>query len=211
MTKIKADLEAKTKEAADYKDRYVRMVADYRTLQDRTKREVIQARDFALQKLSKDLLGSMDNLEHALRSVASEKLASPPSSSAEDASASIETLHKDLKSLHGGLSMTERILIETLAKHGLERVDPSLNKEKFDPNLHEAVFMAPQPDKEDGTVFYTEQRGFSLNGRVIRVSSTVLHVRGVVRSLTSWYPGAQGRRCPEQLEAITFRLLLRIV
>ena len=76
--------------------------------------------------------------------------------------------------LHDGLKMTETILMNTLKKHGLERVDPSVEGLKFDPNVHEAVFQAPQPDKEDGTVFHTQQKGFLLNGRVLRVSNIFL-------------------------------------
>jgi len=76
--------------------------------------------------------------------------------------------NQDLLNLHSGLKMTEKILLQTLSKHGLERVDPSEGAEKFDPNKHEAVFQAPQPGKEDGTVFHTQQKGFTLNGRVIR-------------------------------------------
>ena len=66
--------------------------------------------------------------------------------------------------------MTERILMQTLKKHGLERFDPAVNSEKFDPNIHEAQFMSKVEGKEDGTVFNTIQKGFLLNGRVIRVS-----------------------------------------
>lgn len=64
--------------------------------------------------------------------------------------------------------MTETILMQTLKKHGLERFDPSAEAEKFNPNIHEAVFQAPQADKEEGTVFFTQQKGFTLNGRVLR-------------------------------------------
>lgn len=78
----------------------------------------------------------------------------------------------DLKALHDGLKMTENILTNTLKKHGLERFDPSENAEKFDANKHEATFMAPQPDKPDGTVFFTQSKGFSLNGRILRVCIT---------------------------------------
>ena len=69
--------------------------------------------------------------------------------------------------------MTERILMQTLKKHGLERFDPSEAGEKFDPNLHEATFMTKVEGKEDGTVFMTQQMGFLLNGRVIRVSDVL--------------------------------------
>lgn len=135
-------------------DRYKRSVAEYRNLQEQTKREVQSARDFAIQKFAKDLIDSIDNLDRALTTVPAEKL------NAE--------VNKDLVDLHSGLKMTERILLETVKKHGLVKIDPSENGEKFNPNVHEAVFQAPQPGKEDGTVFFTQQKGFTLNGRVLR-------------------------------------------
>ena len=66
--------------------------------------------------------------------------------------------------------MTDSILMQTLKKHGLERFDPSVEGEKFDPNLHDAQFMTKMEDKEDGTVFSTIQKGYILNGRVVKVS-----------------------------------------
>lgn len=63
--------------------------------------------------------------------------------------------------------------MQTLKKHGLERFDPSEAGEKFDPNLHEATFMTKVEGKEDGTVFMTQQKGFLLNGRVIRVGDVL--------------------------------------
>lgn len=113
-----------------------------------------------MQKFAKDLIDSVDNLDRALSNTPPEALQN----------ADGEGANKDLISLHSGLKMTETVLMNTLKKHGLERFDPSEGKEKFDPNLHEATFMTPQPDKEDGTVFFTQQKGFSLNGRVLRVS-----------------------------------------
>ena len=79
-------------------------------------------------------------------------------------------INKDLQNLYDGLKMTERVLLGTLTKHGLERFDPAEKGDKFDPNIHDASFMAPMPDKEDGSVFTTIQKGFILNGRVVRVS-----------------------------------------
>src|SRR3546814_10938029 len=70
-----------------------------------------------------------------------------------------DTLFPDttfFRSLFDGLKMTENILLQTLAKHGLERLDPA--GEKFNPNEHEATFMAPQPDKENNTVFHIQQK-----------------------------------------------------
>lgn len=69
--------------------------------------------------------------------------------------------------LYNGLKMTESILLSTLKKHGLEKIDPI--GETFDPNKHEATFQVPVPDKEPNTVFHVQQTGFVLNGRTIRV------------------------------------------
>lgn len=145
-------------------DKYLRSVADFRNLQERTKREVQAARDFALQKFARDLLDSVDNLDRALATVPAAALAG-------------EAANADLVALHGGLKMTEGILMGVLKKHGLERVDPAAEGAKFDPNTHEAVFQAPQPGKEDGTVFHTQQKGFTLNGRVLRAAKV-----GVVKN-----------------------------
>ena len=64
--------------------------------------------------------------------------------------------------------------MQTLKKHGLERFDPSERGERFDPNLHEATFQTKVEGKEDGTVFMTQQKGFLLNGRVVRVSACLV-------------------------------------
>lgn len=123
------------------------------------------ARDFAIQKFAKDLTDSIDNLDLALSNVPAEKVKNPDS----------PEHNKDLANLFEGLKMTETVLINTLKKHGLERFDPA--GEKFNPNEHEATFMTPQPDKEDNTVFFVQQKGFKLNGRVLRASKV-----GVVKN-----------------------------
>ncbi|KAF3052710.1 Mitochondrial matrix cochaperone [Didymella keratinophila] len=150
---LKEQLEKKDKEIVDLKDKYLRSVADFRNLQERTARETKAAKDFAIQRFARDLVESVDNLDRALSTVTPEKLKGD---------------NQDLISLHEGVKMTDGILINTLKKHGLERFDPSEASEKFDPNVHEAIFMAPQPGKEDGTVFFTQQKGFYLNGRTLR-------------------------------------------
>ena len=100
----------------------------------------------------------MDNLDRALDTVAQDKL----EPKTDD--------NKELVGLYDGLRMTETILMQTLKKHGLERFDPAEEGEPFNPNLHEATFQTKVDGKEDGTVFMTQQKGFVLNGRVVRVS-----------------------------------------
>lgn len=150
-----------------FQDRYLRSVAEFRNLQERTKREVQAAKDFAIQKFSKDLVESIDNLDRALAMVPEEKL-NPEEK---------EQHSKDLVNLYDGLKMTENILMQTLKKHGLERFDPSVEGEKFNPNEHEATFMTAVDGKEDNTVFFTQQKGFKLNGRVLRAAKV-----GVVKN-----------------------------
>jgi len=122
------------------------------------------ARDFAIQKFAKDLIESIDNFDLALTNVSPSLLS--------------DATNKDLIALYDGLKMTEKILMNTLQKHGLERFDPSLDGgEKFNPNEHEATFMTPMEGKEDGKVFHTQSKGFKLNGRVLRAAKV-----GVVKN-----------------------------
>lgn len=123
------------------------------------------AKDFAIQKFAKDLVESIDNLDRALAGVPEEKLKA----------AEKEEHQKDLLALYEGLKMTETILMQTLKKHGLERFDPE--GEKFNPNEHEATFMTPMQGKEDNSVFHVQQKGFKLNGRVLRAAKV-----GVVKN-----------------------------
>ncbi|KAF2717781.1 GrpE-domain-containing protein [Polychaeton citri CBS 116435] len=160
---VQKELEAKKREAIDLTDRLKRSVAEYRNLQEQTKREVQAARDFALQRFAKDLIDSVDNLDRALQNVPEEGLK--------------EGANSELLNLYNGLKMTDDILMSTLKKHGLERFDPSLEGDKFDPNRHEATFQTPMPDKQDGTVFFTQQKGFVYNGRTLRAAKV-----GVVKN-----------------------------
>ncbi|KAI9697191.1 MAG: Mitochondrial matrix cochaperone [Candelina mexicana] len=203
---VKKELEAKNREIIDLKDKYLRSVADFRNLQDRTVREIKSAKDFAITRFANDLLDSVDNLERALSTVSpppsSTATSSPPSSSLSSSPSSppstqtyppqapqetedtqpsstdiSSTAEKDLKNLSDGLRMTERIFMQTLEKHGITRFDPSEKAEPFNPNLHEATFMAKQEGKVDGIVFHTQQKGFLLNGRVLRAAKV-----GVVKN-----------------------------
>ena len=110
---------------------------------------------------------SVDNLDRALTMVPEEKLNITEKSESE----------QDLTNLYDGLKMTESILMQTLKKHGLERFDPSVDGEKFNPNEHEATFMTPMDGKEDGTVIHTQVKGFRLNNRVVRAAKV-----GVVKN-----------------------------
>ncbi|CAG8899289.1 unnamed protein product [Penicillium egyptiacum] len=166
---VKKELEQKTKEAIEFKDKWLRSVAESRNLVERNKRDMDAARKFAIQGFAKDLLDSIDNFDRALLAVPAEKLAAA------------KTEDKDLLDLVDGLNMTQKILLNTLQKHGLERFDPAEKvdgkAQKFDANLHEATFMAPAAGLEDGDVMHVQSKGFRLNGRVLRAAKV-----GVVKN-----------------------------
>ncbi|KAI1172325.1 GrpE-domain-containing protein [Nemania sp. FL0916] len=161
---LKKKLEVKEREAIDWKDKYLRSVAEFRNLQDRTQREVKAARDFAIQRFAKDLVESVDNLDRAL-TMGQEKMKVDEG----------KEPNADLNSFYEGVKMTEISMLQTLSKHGLDRFDPE--GEKFNPNEHEATFMTPMPGKEENTVFHVQQKGYKLNGRILRAAKV-----GVVKS-----------------------------
>lgn len=68
--------------------------------------------------------------------------------------------------MHEGLKLTESQLLKVFNKHGVVMCNPE--GEKFDPNIHEAVFQQPIPDKEAGTIFVVTKPGYTLNERVLR-------------------------------------------
>lgn len=152
---LKEELEAAKKDIANFKDLYVRSVADFRNLQESTKREIKKSKDLALKKFAGDLLQVSDTFELALKSL-----------EGENKEARAQSQSDDMKNLVEGVEMTQKMFLDTLKRHGLEKMNPL--GEKFDPNIHEAVFEVPQPDKEAGSVFFVQQAGYTLNGRVLR-------------------------------------------
>lgn len=160
IKELEAKVENKDKEVVELKDRLLRSVADFRNLQEVTKKDIKKAKDFALQKFAKDLLESVDNFGHALHAFKEEDAAK----------------NQEISDLYTGVKMTRDVFEKTLKKHGIEKLDPM--GEQFDPNKHEATFELPQPDKEPGSVFHVQQVGFTLNNRVIRPAKV-----GIVKSL----------------------------
>ncbi|KAK7206477.1 GrpE-domain-containing protein [Myxozyma melibiosi] len=170
IAELETQLATKAKEAAELKDRLLRQVADFRNLQETTKREVQNAKEFAISKFARDLLDSVDNLDRALATVPE-----PAKNQSGEAAKEEEVTDKVLISLFDGVKMTQQVLEQTLKRHGLTKIDPL--GEKFDPHKHEATFEVAQPDKEPGTVFFVQQAGFMLNNRVLRAAKV-----GVVKA-----------------------------
>ena len=124
-----------------------------KNLEEQSKRELLAAKNFAIQRLARDLLETVDNLARAAKVVSTE--------AKQDAER-----HKEFADLLEDMEKVEARLMGTLTNHGLAVIDPAGHR--FDPNVHEATFEMPMPGKEAGTVFFVEQKGYSLNGRVLR-------------------------------------------
>ena len=135
---LEAELEA-AKEAA------LRVQADAMDVQRRADQEIEKARKFALERFCGDLLSVVDNLERALES-----------SGDEQGSASLAE----------GVELTRKGFMDVLAKYGVETVDPQ--GEPFDPETAQAMSMVEQPDVEPNSVVAVMQRGYLLNGRLLR-------------------------------------------
>lgn len=138
-------------ERDDLKDKLLRTLAEMENLRRRTEREIADAKAYAVTSFARDMLGSSDNLRRAL-----ESLPETARNSAEG----------DVKTLYEGVELTERELLKTLERHGVRRIDPQ--GEKFDPNLHQAMFEAPDAAIAKGLVSKVIQVGYKIGERVLR-------------------------------------------
>ncbi len=146
-------------ELAEANDRLLRALAENENLRRRGKREREETARFAISSFARDVLPVADNLRRALESV--------PGDPGEN---------EALGSLVGGIELTERELATIFERHGIERIDPA--GEKFDHNLHEAMFEVPTADAEPGTVVQVFETGYVLNGRLLRAARV-----GIARAL----------------------------
>jgi molecular chaperone GrpE len=149
--KIAALVEKLSKEAADYKDRHLRTLAEMENLRRRTDREVADSRVYGVTGFARDILGVLDNMARSVSALTAELGAKAD---------------ERLKALLEGVELTERELLKVLEKHGVKKFDPL--GEKFDPNLHQAMFELPDPAKPAGTVAQVVQPGYMIGERVLR-------------------------------------------
>lgn len=153
--------------------------ADFLNLQRNSAREKEQARDFAISRFAGDLLETVDVLSMALKSIPKSALTPPETSEASSSDAPVEKgADTHLRELYEGVEATQRLLLHTLFKHHVKPFDPT--GEKFDPNRHEALYQAPIPGKEPGTVLECQKVGYMIKDRVLRAAQV-----GVVQDTSS--------------------------
>lgn len=134
-------------EKVDLKDRLMRALADTENVRRRAERDAADARAYAITSFARDLLTVADNLRRAL----------------DSAPAGAEG---SLKALMDGVELTERDLVKTLGRHGVKQLAPE--GQKFDPNMHQAMFEVPREDVPSGTVVQVVQTGYAIGERVLR-------------------------------------------
>jgi molecular chaperone GrpE len=140
-----------TREATELKDRLLRTLAEMENLRRRTEREVVDARVYGITGLARDLLGVADNLRRAVEAL-------PPQSR--------QTTDAGIKALIEGVELTERELLKILEKNGVKKLEP--HGEKFDPNLHQAMFEVADASAPNGVVVQVVQDGYKIGDRVLR-------------------------------------------
>lgn len=151
------ELEALRAERDEMRDRFMRALADAENIRKRGERDRREAEQYGGSKLARDLLPVFDNLKRALDAAGDET-------------------REVAKGLIEGIELTMRELISVLGKHGVEPVVPEIG-DRFDPQLHQAMFEAPVPGTKAGDIIQVMTEGFMLHERLLRpaqvgVSST---------------------------------------
>ena len=148
---LEKEVEGLRRENAELKDRLLRALAEMENLRRRTEREVAEARAYGIANFAREVLTVADNMRRALDTVSPELRASADAGT---------------KSFLEGVELTERELLKVLEKHGVTRLDPQ--GQKFDPNLHQAMYEVPEPSVPAGTVVQVVQSGYRIGERVLR-------------------------------------------
>ncbi|GAD89472.1 MULTISPECIES: nucleotide exchange factor GrpE [Vibrio] len=130
----------------EQQDSVIRAKAEVENMRRRTEQEMSKARKFAINKFAEELLPVIDNLERAIEAADAE--------------------HEVIKPVLEGIEMTHKSFIDVVSKNGLKEINPV--GEAFNPELHNAVSMVESPDHDSNMVTVVLQKGYELNGRVVR-------------------------------------------
>jgi molecular chaperone GrpE len=159
-------LEAALRESAELKDKVLRTLAEMENLRRRTEREVADARTYGIASFARDVLGIADNMQRALDAAQQELSGSTD---------------PGVKTLLEGVELTERELLKALERNGVKRFDPQ--GEKFDPNLHQAMYEVPDESVPSGMVMQVIQPGYMISERILRPALVAVS-KGGSRPLT---------------------------
>jgi molecular chaperone GrpE len=138
-------------QASEFKDKLLRTLAEMENLRKRTEREVADTRQYAIAAFARDVLAVADNMHRALDAIGDELRQSSDTK---------------VKALVEGVDLTERELLKILERNGVRKFSPL--GEKFDPNLHQAMYEVPDSGAAAGSVAQVIQAGYMLGDRVLR-------------------------------------------
>jgi molecular chaperone GrpE len=142
-------------EVAHLKDQWLRALADAENLRKRNERDREEARKFANAGFAREMLAVSDNLHRALENCPE-----------------TDELPIPVQSLISGIEMTERELLAVFERQGIEVINPL--GEKFDPHFHQAMAEVADPAQDNGTILQVFQKGYVLNGRLLRPALVIV-------------------------------------
>lgn len=140
-------------QVSDLNDKLLRTMAEMENVRRRAQREKEDASKFAIANFAREMLSVSDNMTRAFASI-------------EGENAKGSEVDGPFKSFVEGVRMTEADLLKTLERLGLKKIEPL--GQRFDANLHEALFEFEDKDQPAGTVAQVLEQGFTLNGRLLR-------------------------------------------
>ena len=143
----------KAQEEVDFKQKYYYLAAEMENMRKRFDREKQNLLKFGNERILSDLIEVIDNLDRTLDALEGE-------------------VDSKIKNIVVGVDMVRKQFIETLKNNGVERIEAL--GEKFDPNFHEAMSQQPADDKEEDTIINEFQKGYMLNGRLLRPSKVIV-------------------------------------
>ncbi|MBF8998994.1 MULTISPECIES: nucleotide exchange factor GrpE [Vibrio] len=146
IAQLEAALLASEDRVKEQQESVLRAKADVENMRRRTEQEIDKARKYALNRFAEELLPIVDNLERAIQAADAE--------------------NEVVKPLLEGVELTHKTFVDTIAKFGVKEINPE--GETFNPEFHQAMSIQESPDHEPNTVMFVMQKGYELNGRVIR-------------------------------------------
>ncbi|HAS8284619.1 TPA: nucleotide exchange factor GrpE [Vibrio vulnificus] len=146
IAELEAALLASEARVKEQQDSVLRAKAEVENMRRRTEQEIDKARKYALNRFAEELLPVIDNLERAIQAADAESEA--------------------VKPLLEGVELTHKTFVDVVSKFGLKEINPE--GQPFNPEWHQAMPIQESPDHESNTVMFVMQKGYELNGRVIR-------------------------------------------
>ncbi len=146
IAQLEAALLVSEERVKEQQDSVLRARAEVDNMRRRSEQEVDKARKFALSRFAEELLPVIDNLERAIQAADGEVEA--------------------IKPLLEGVELTHKTFVDTIAKFGLKEINP--HGEAFNPEFHQAMSIQESAEHEPNTVMFVMQKGYELNGRVLR-------------------------------------------